>query len=396
MDRRKFVSALGLGLGAAALTACGQSKDNNGNKQAAATPKSDSGSATADNAKTYQWDMVTSWPKDYPGLGTGANRFAKRVEELSKGRMKITVHGAGELVPAMGVFDAVSSGSAQMGHSAAYYWKGKSPAAPFFTAVPFGMTAQEINAWMKFGGGQELWDELYGKFNIKPLPCGNSGTQMAGWFNKEIKSLDDLKGLKIRMPGLAGEVIKRCGAIPVQMPGGEVFTSLQTGAIDAADWVGPYNDLTFGLYKVAKYYYYPGWQEPGAMLELTINKDHWNSLPEDLQTIIKNAAEAENGHILDEFTHGNSVALQELITQHGVQMRRMPDDVLKALKKNSNDVVKQLIADDPEAKKIYDSYNDFLRVSVPYMGIAEEAAMNARAMVDGMQDANGKAKDITA
>ncbi|MEP5286117.1 MAG: TRAP transporter substrate-binding protein [Alloalcanivorax venustensis] len=332
-----------------------------------------------------EWKLVTAWPKNYPGLGTGANRFAERVTAMSGGRLTIKVHGAGELVPAMGVFDAVRDGSAEMGHSASYYWKGKHPATPFFTAVPFGLTAQELNSWVNFGGGQELWDELYGEFGIKPLPCGNSGTQMAGWFRKEINSLEDIKGLKIRAPGLAGEVMQRIGATPVQMPGGEVFTSMQTGALDAADWVGPYNDLTFGLHKVAKYYYYPGWQEPGAMLELMINKEKWDALPEDLQAIVKSAAEAENQHIYDEFTARNAEALKQLVNEHGVELRRLPDEVLQALEKTSQEAVEDLVAGNEQARRLYESYRDFRDSVMPYIAVAEQSALNVRSTVLGQK-----------
>ena len=379
MDRRKFVSALGLGLGAAALAGCGQNESEN--KPAAG---GDNAPAKAADNEVREWKLVTAWPKNYPGLGTGANRFAERVTAMSGGRLTIKVHGAGELVPAMGVFDAVRDGSAEMGHSASYYWKGKHPATPFFTAVPFGLTAQELNSWVNFGGGQELWDELYGEFGLKPLPCGNS-TQMAGWFRKEINSLEDIKGLKIRAPGLAGEVMQRIGATPVQMPGGEVFTSMQTGALDAADWVGPYNDLTFGLHKVAKYYYYPGWQEPGAMLEMMINKEKWDALPEDLQAIVKNAAEAENQHIYDEFTARNAEALKQLVNEHGVELRRLPDEVLEALEKTSQEAVEDLVAGNDQARRIYESYRDFRDSVMPYIAVAEQSALNVRSTVLGQK-----------
>ena len=380
MDRRKFVSALGLGLGAAALAGCGQNESEN--KPAAG---GDNAPAKAADNEVREWKLVTAWPKNSPGLGTGANRFAERVTAMSGGRLTIKVHGAGELVPAMGVFDAVRDGSAEMGHSASYYWKGKHPATPFFTAVPFGLTAQELNSWVNFGGGQELWDELYGEFGLKPLPCGNSGTQMAGWFRKEINSLEDIKGLKIRAPGLAGEVMQRIGATPVQMPGGEVFTSMQTGALDAADWVGPYNDLTFGLHKVAKYYYYPGWQEPGAMLEMMINKEKWDALPEDLQAIVKNAAEAENQHIYDEFTARNAEALKQLVNEHGVELRRLPDEVLEALEKTSQEAVEDLVAGNDQARRIYESYRDFRDSVMPYIAVAEQSALNVRSTVLGQK-----------
>ena len=211
------------------------------------------GAAGAEPAKTFKWKLVTSWPKNFPGLGTAPERFAEQVEQLSGGRLTIKVYGAGELVPALQVFDAVSQGTAEMGHSGAYYWKGKASAAQFFTSVPFGLTAQEMNGWIQYGGGQALWEEVYAPFNLLPLPGGNTGVQMGGWFNKEINSVDDLKGLKMRIPGLGGEVLARAGGTPVTLPGGEIFTSLQTGTIDATEWVGPYNDLAFGLYKVAEH-----------------------------------------------------------------------------------------------------------------------------------------------
>jgi len=221
---------------------------------------------------TIKWKMVTTWPKNFPGLGTGANKLAQLITQMSAGRLKVKVYGATELVPAFEVFDAVSRGTAQMGHGASYYWKGKTQAAQFFAAVPFGLNAQEMNGWLYHGGGMELWQELYEPFGLIPAAAGNTGVQMAGWFNKQINSAADLKGLKMRIPGLGGEVLRRAGGTPVSLPGGEIFTSLKTGAIDATEWVGPYNDLAFGLHKAAKYYYYPGWHEPGTTLEALINK----------------------------------------------------------------------------------------------------------------------------
>ena len=298
------------------------------NKEASSEPSTDS-------QKTYNWRLVTAWPKNYPGLGMAPERIADLVEEMSNGQMKITVYGAGEQVPAFGVFDAVSSGAHQMGHSGGYFWKGKAPAAQFFTGVPFGLTADEINAWTNRGGGIELWREVYEPFNIYPIPAGNTGTQMFGWFNKEINSLDDIKGLKMRIPGIGGEVLERAGGIPVTLPGGELFTALQTGVIDATEWVGPYNDLTFGFHQAAKYYYYPGWHEPGSMLELLINMDEWEALPKHLQVIIDTASKAVNQDILDEYTARNNRALRELVDVHGVELRKLPDDVIAEFKDNS-------------------------------------------------------------
>jgi len=326
----------------------------------------------------YNWRLVTSWPKNYPGLGMAPERIADLVEEMSDGQMKITVYGAEEQVPAFGVFDAVSSGSHQMGHSGGYFWKGKVPAAQFFTSVPFGLTADEINAWVNRGGGLELWREIYAPFNIYPIPAGNTGTQMFGWFNKEINSLEDIKGLKMRIPGIGGEVLKEAGGIPVTLPGGELFTALQTGVIDATEWVGPYNDLTFGFHQAAKYYYYPGWHEPGPMLELLINIDAWNSLPNHLQVIIETATKAVNQDMLDEYLAKNNQALTELIEVHGVELRKLPDDVIEEFRKISNKILDDLAKEDEVISKVYDSYLKFKNDVSAYHEISEDAFVESR------------------
>jgi TRAP-type mannitol/chloroaromatic compound transport system substrate-binding protein len=328
--------------------------------------------------KTYKWRLVTSWPKNYPGLGMAPEKIANLVEEMSNGQMQITVYGAGEQVPAFGVFDAVSSGSHQMGHSGGYFWKGKVPAAQFFTSVPFGLTADEINAWVNRGGGLELWREIYEPFNIYPIPAGNTGTQMFGWFNKEINSLEDVKGLKMRIPGIGGEVLKEAGGIPVTLPGGELFTALQTGVIDATEWVGPYNDLTFGFHQAAKYYYYPGWHEPGPMLELLINMDAWNSLPKHLQVIIETATKAVNQDTLDEYLARNNQALTELIEVHGVELRKLPDDVIEEFRAISNEILSDLAEEDEVIGKVYDSYIEFKNNVTEYHKISEDSFIEAR------------------
>ena len=335
-------------------------------------------SANTEEYKTYKWRLVTSWPKNYPGLGMAPERIADLVEEMSNGQMQITVYGAGEQVPAFGVFDAVSSGSHQMGHSGGYFWKGKVPAAQFFTSVPFGLTADEINAWVNRGGGLELWREIYEPFNIYPIPAGNTGTQMFGWFNKEINSLEDVKGLKMRIPGIGGEVLKEAGGIPVTLPGGELFTALQTGVIDATEWVGPYNDLTFGFHQAAKYYYYPGWHEPGPMLELLINMDAWNSLPKHLQVIIETATKAVNQDTLDEYLARNNQALTELIEVHGVELRKLPDDVIEEFRAISNEILSELAEEDEVIGKVYDSYIEFKNNVTEYHKISEDSFIEAR------------------
>ncbi len=363
----KIMHRLFLLLSIAALTSCGgDSAPASGNV------------SSAEPVQTFKWKLVTTWPKNYPGLGTGPEHFAKLVDEMSAGRLQIKVYGAGDLVPAMEAFDTVQQGTAEMSHGGAYYWKGKLPVAPFFTTVPFGLTAQEMNAWLYHGGGMELWREAYAPFGLIPLAGGNTGVQMAGWFNKEIKSLKDLKGLKMRLPGLAGDVLNRIGGTAVNLPGSELFTSLQTGVIDATEWVGPYNDLAFGLHKVAKYYYYPGWQEPGPTLEFVVNKAAYDTLPADLQAIVTTAARAINQDMLDEFTASNNAALKTLVEDHNVQLRRLPDDVLRALHKTSDQVLKELAATSPEAQKIYDSFTQFRDNVRAWHAISEQAYIEAR------------------
>ncbi|MGR9099625.1 MAG: TRAP transporter substrate-binding protein [Gammaproteobacteria bacterium] len=335
-------------------------------------------SSIAEAKAEYRWKMVTSWPKNFPGLGTNANLLAKMIADMSGGRMHVKVYGDKELIPAFEVFDAVSSGTAEMGHSGAYYWKGKSEATQFFSAVPFGLTAQEMNGWLYYGGGMELWRELYDQFGLIPTATGNSGVQMAGWFNREIKTVDDLNGLKMRIPGLGGEVLRRAGGTTVTMPGGELFTSLQSGALDATEWVGPYNDLAFGFHKVAKYYYYPGWHEPGSTMECMINKKAFNGLPNDLQEIVLTASKAANLDMLSDYTARNNQALDALINKHGVKVLPLPDEVLKRLKAISEEVVAEIAAKDPLSKKIFDSVMQFRKQVIQWHAVSEQAFLRAR------------------
>ncbi len=337
------------------------------------------GSAAVQKQQTFKWRMVTTWPKNLPGLGIAPELLAERVETMSAGRLKITVFGANEIVPALGVFDAVSLGNVEMGHGAAYYWKGKVPIAQLFTTVPFGLTAQEMNAWLYQGGGLALWEELYARYDLVPTPAGNTGVQMAGWFNKELNSMDDLRGIKMRIPGLGGEVFQRAGGTAITLPGGEIFTSLQTGVIDATEWVGPYNDLAFGLHQVAKYYYYPGWQEPGPTLETIINKAAFDTLPPDLQEIVRIASRVTNEDMLALYTAKNNAALEELVNVHQVEVRKIPDEVLRELKKISDIVVSELPTEDPLERRIYESYINFKAGVEDYHEISERAYINSRA-----------------
>ena len=325
----------------------------------------------------YRWKLVTTWPKNLPGLGAAPENFARYVNEMSNGRLEVRVFGAGEIVPAFEVFDAVSQGAAEVGHGASYYWKGKIPAAVFFTAVPFGMTAQEMNGWLHYGGGLELWQELYAPFGVIPFAGGSTGVQMAGWFNRELRSAKDLSGLKMRIPGLAGEVFDAAGGTAVRIAGGEVYTSMKTGVIDAVEWVGPYNDRTLGLNEVAEFYYYPGWHEPGAMLEFTVNAAAFQELPPDLQAIVRYAARAANQNMLDEFTARNNESLQQLLAA-GTQLRHLPEDVLNLLYEKSVEAMMNLLTSDAMAEKIAVSYDAFSKNVRAYHEISERAYLNAR------------------
>ena len=338
----------------------------------------DTGPRVAGSETSIEWKLVTTWPKGLPGLGSAPENFARRVGEMSNGRLTVRVYGAGEVVPPFEVFDAVSQGVAEMGRGASYYWKGKIPSSVFYTAVPFGMTAQEMNGWLHYGGGLELWRELYAPFGVRPFAGGSTGVQMAGWFNRELKSASDLDGLKMRIPGLAGEVFAASGGTAVRLAGGEIYTSMQTGVIDAVEWVGPYNDRTLGLMEVAEYYYYPGWHEPGAMLEFTVNQAAFDRLPADLQAIVEGAARATNQDMLDEFTARNNESLTTLLEEHSTKLRPLPDDVMDVLHSNAVIALEQLKKDDPMAQKISASYEAFLDGVRTYHEISERAYLNAR------------------
>jgi TRAP-type mannitol/chloroaromatic compound transport system substrate-binding protein len=330
------------------------------------------------SSSTRELKLVTTWPKNFPGLGTGAQRLADRISAGSGGSLTVKLFAAGELVPPFESFDAVSSGTADMYHAAEYYWQGKSKGFNFFAAVPFGLTVTEMDAWVHHGGGQALWDELSAGFNIKPFLAGNTGVQMGGWFNKEINSLEDYKGLKIRMPGLGGEVLRRIGAAAVSLPGGEIMPALQSGAIDATEWVGPWNDLAFGFYKVTKYYYYPGFHEPGTALGSGVNLDVWNSLTSDQQSLIATCMAAENNVTLGEFNARNGAALNTLLTDHGVELKKFSSGVLQAIGEAAGGVVAEAGATDAMTQKIYNSFIDFRSKAIGWSKLSDQAYWNAR------------------
>lgn len=322
-----------------------------------------SSAAKAADAEKFNWKLVMSWPKKFPGLASEMDWFVDELQKLSGGRLNITIYGGGELVPAFEVFNAVSAGTAEMGHSTPYYWKGIVPEAEVFTTVPFGMTADEFNSWFMLAGGRELLAEAYKPHGVLPFIGGNTMAQMGGWFNKEINSLEDIKGLKIRMPGIAGEVYKAHGASPVALPGAEIYTSMQSGVIDATDWVGPWNDLAFGLYKVAKYYY-KGWQEPSALMELIINEKAFNSLPQDLQQLVENTSHALNQRVMNAYTKNNASALQTLLEKHKVQIRAFPEEVIKAFKASTEKYLDEYAAKSDLTKRIADSYRTYLAAQI--------------------------------
>ncbi|MEC9069925.1 MAG: TRAP transporter substrate-binding protein [SAR324 cluster bacterium] len=328
--------------------------------------------------------MVATWGRDFPGLGTGAQRFAKRLSDMTDGRMNVTYFAANERVKAFDSFDEVASGNAQMYHAADYYWKGKHPGWAYFTAVPFGHVYSEINAWINFGGGQELWDELAGSFGLKCMPCGNTGVQMGGWFRKEINSPDDLKGLKMRIPGLGGDVMAKLGASPVSLPGGQIYENLISGAIDATEWVGPWNDSFYKFYEAAKYYYYPGMHEPASMLALGMNKSWWEGLSNSDQLLIKAAAHTENDVMMSEYNAKNGSSLDKLIREQGVKLKRFNDDVYDAFGEASEEVFDEARQHSNLANRIHESFAKARKDVGRWMNISDQEYLRQRNRVLGV------------
>ena len=323
--------------------------------------------------------MITCWPRDFPGGGTHSQKLAKRITDASDGRLEIKNFAAGELVPAFEVFDAVREGTAECGHAAPYYWISKHKAIPFFCTVPGGMTASEKAAWIIYGGGQKLWDELYAEFGVKSFLCGNTGVQMGGWFQKEINSLEDFQGIKMRMPGLGAEVVNRMGGTAVNMPAGEIMPALQSGVIDAAEWVGPWNDLALGFYKVARYYYGPGFHEGGTANELIMNKESYDSLPLDLKAIVKHACLAGALESPAEFFASSGLSLDILLEKHNVDVRPFPKDVINKMFAISKEVVEETASLGELHARIYKSWSDFLYQSMRYQKYSDFGYMRDRA-----------------
>jgi TRAP-type mannitol/chloroaromatic compound transport system substrate-binding protein len=329
-------------------------------------------------AQTQRWRMVTSWPKRLPGPGMSAERVAERIKTLSGGRIEIVVSAAGEIVPAFGVLEAVGTGVADIGHTASFYWQGKMAAAAFFTTVPFGLTPGEHVAWIEAGGGQALWDELYAPFGVKPFMGGNTGVCMGGWFRRELKSLADLRGLKLRSLGLGGEVYRRLGATPQTTPPSEILTSLQSGVLDGAEFVGPGTDIALGLYRVAPFYYYPGFNKPNGTGECIVALSRWNALSDDLKAIVQHACAVEADYALAEMERLNALALASLTGEHNVKLTAFPNDVVDAARKQANDVLGEMAGRDAASAKIYKSYSDFRARTAPWSRVSLAAVLQAR------------------
>jgi TRAP-type mannitol/chloroaromatic compound transport system substrate-binding protein len=338
--------------------------------------KTSNNSVAAAEKKVYNWKMTTTWPPNFPVVGEVANKYAEWVEEMSNGQLKIKVYGGGELVPSLEAFDAVSNGTIEMGSGASYYWAGKTPAAQFFAAVPFGMNSQQLTSWLETGGGLELWRKTYAKFNLVPFMGGNSGVQMGGWFNKEINSVSDLKGLKMRLPGIGGKVLEKAGGAAVLVAGGEIYTSMERGVIDATEWIGPYHDYKMGFNKVAKYYYTPGWHEPGTQFEFFVNKEKHDALPKHLQAILEAASKRAQVWVLSEFDRQNGIFLDKLVKEEGVEVREFSKETLDVLRGYTDEALREMIGDDALSKEVYESYSKFQNRVSKWSKVTEQAYYN--------------------
>ena len=361
MNRRKILK--GLAAGTIALPVALRLLGGRGHAQA--------GNQTV-SGEVYNWKMVTTWPPGFPILGEGCQQLADLCRTMSGGRLNITVFGGGELVPALEAFDAVRQGAAEVGSGVAYYWAGKLPAAQFFAGYPFGLNAQQTNAWLIAGGGMELWREIYGAVGLVPFAGGNTGVQMGGWFNREIRSVADYRGLKMRMPGLGGRVLERLGGTPVLAPAGELYTSLERGIIDATEWIGPYHDHLMGFHEIAKYYYYPGWHEPGSNFEFFVNKERYDALPDDLREIFATATHYVNGYTLATMEARNAEYLQKLKQIPGLTIAPLPTGVITAARAAAADVIREYAAESADAGRVYASIQAFRARMQPWNAITEQ------------------------
>jgi TRAP-type mannitol/chloroaromatic compound transport system substrate-binding protein len=328
-----------------------------------------------------EWRMVTAWPKGLPGLGTGAERLAQRITQMSDGKLSVKVFAAGELVPGLQTFEAVQNGTAEMSHDTPGFHLGKNRAFGYFFSVPFGMTYVEHIAWLDYGGGQQLWDELSANFGLKSFAVGNIDTPPFGWFKKEIKTVDDLKGVKMRMPGLGAEMIRKVGAVPTVMAPGDVFAALQSGALDATDFTGPANDMALGFHQVCKYYYWPGVHKQGAIQQMLVSKAKFDALPDSLKRVITVAAQASHQDMTAEYNWLNANALNTLKSKHGVEARKLPDEVLVALGTAAGQLLREEREKlDPFGKKIWDSHFAARKTMIQLTDLSNRALANARGL----------------
>jgi TRAP-type mannitol/chloroaromatic compound transport system substrate-binding protein len=363
MDRRSFIKTAGTASAAAATTVL---------------------AAPALAQSRMEMAIVSTWPRDFPGLGIPAQRLAARITELTDGRVDVTYFAAGEKVGAFDSFDEVASGNSQAYIAADYYWKGKHPGWAYFTAVPFGLTYTEIDAWIKYAGGQELWDEIGKEFGLINFNCGNTGVQMGGWFNKEIESADDLKGLKMRIPGLGGDVMAKLGASVVALPGGQIYENLVSGAIDATEWVGPFNDYFMKFYEAAKYYYWPGMHEPGSMISFGVNRSWWDGLSAIDQAIIIAACNEENARMMAETNANNGAFLTRLINDHGVELRQFSDEIYDSFGEAAQEVFDETRQHSDLAARIHDSFAKARDDIGRWTGLSDAAFVNQRNRVLGL------------
>jgi TRAP-type mannitol/chloroaromatic compound transport system substrate-binding protein len=359
IQRRKFLKTLGASAGGAALVGCG-------------TSGSDAGGGEGASGRRVTWRLASSFPRSLDIIFGSAEAFAERVSQLTGGRFTIRVHPAGELVPGLQVMDAVQQGTVHAGHTASYYYLGKNPALAFDSSVPFGLTTRQQNAWLKDGGGLTALREVFAEFGIIQFPCGNTGAQWGGWFRRPINSLADLRGLRMRIPGLGGEVMSKLGVSVQVLAGGEIYPALERGAIDATEWVGPHDDERLGFHRIARNYYYPGWHEPGVTLTLMVSQQAWNELPETYQHAVECAAAEQNSRMLERYDHANPVALSRLIAD-GVQVRPFPDDMLRAAWRESNALIEDYAAKHAAFGTIYQSWKAYRAESWRYFSGVEQA-----------------------
>jgi TRAP-type mannitol/chloroaromatic compound transport system substrate-binding protein len=324
-----------------------------------------------------RWRLASSFPKALDTIYGAAEVLSKRVAAVTNNRFQIRVFAGGEIVPAFGVADAVGNGTVEIGHTASYYYVGKNPTFGLTTSIPFGMNARQMSAWMYHGGGLQVSREFYRQFGFLNYPGGNTGAQMGGWWRREIQTVADLKGIKIRNPGFGGRVHAALGAVPQQIPGGEIYQALERGTIDAAEWVGPYDDEKLGLQKIARFYYYPGWWEPGPLLEFYVNQKAFDALPADYKAALEGACHEADITMTAEYDAKNPAALARLVNG-GAQLRAFSPAIMQAAFKASQDIYNDEANKFPEFKKVFDSYSRFQRDSSRWMRVCEAAMDNFR------------------